>query len=224
MHSEPLAGYSVVTIPKNVRRVSIRVGPDRTIRVTLPHGIDPAPYLEKNRGWIMQRALEIENVAASCPGCEDQLLIDGRPCTMSQGPVCTLDREAGEATYTTPASFRDFLTRDLREDLAERIRNRSAEMGVRPGRVAVRRQKTRWGSCSSLGNLNFNLRLAALPAHLRDYVVVHELAHLHELRHSPAFWTICARHYPDPKAAEAELKRYWVLIERSGPWQVIAGA
>lgn len=218
-----LPGYSVITIPKKVRRVSIRVGPDRTIRVTLPHGVDPAPYLEKNRRWIAERASEIEGVAASCPGCEHHLLIDGRLCSLSGGTSCTLDREGGAATYTTPAAFREFLTRTLRADLTDRIQDRSAEMGVSPGRMSIRRQRTRWGSCSSLGNLNFNLRLSALPDHLKDYIVVHELAHLREMRHSPAFWAICARHYPDPKRAEAELKRYWVLIERSAPWQVIAG-
>jgi predicted metal-dependent hydrolase len=223
VHSELLPGYSVITIPKNVRRISIRVGPDRTIRVTLPHGVDPAPYLEKNRRWIAGRALEIERAAASCPDSEHRLLIEGRPCSLTPGSSCTLDLESGAATYTTPAAFREFLTRSLRADLTERILDRSAEMGVSPGRMSIRRQKTRWGSCSSLGNLNFNLRLSALPDHLKEYVVVHELAHLREMRHSPAFWTICARHYPDPKGAESELKRYWVLIERSAPWQVITG-
>lgn len=223
MHSEPLPGYSVITIPKKVRRVSIRVGPDRTIRVTLPRGVDPAPYLEKNRRWIAERASEIEAVAASSPGCEHHLLIDGRPCTLSGGTSCTLDLNAGEATYTTPAAFRAFLTRTLRTDLNDRIQERAAEMGVEPGRVSIRRQRSRWGSCSSLGNLNFNLRLSALPDHLKDYIVVHELAHLREMRHSPAFWAICARHYPDHRGAEAELRRYWVLIERSVPWQIVAG-
>jgi len=223
VHSEPLPGYSVITIPKKVRRVSIRIGPDRTIRVTLPHGVDPAPYLEKNRHWIAQRASEIESVAASSPGCEHHLLIDGLPCSLTSGASCTLNRDAGEATYTTPAAFREFLTRTLRAELNHRIQERSAEMDVEPGRVSIRRQKTRWGSCSSLGNLNFNLRLCALPDHLKDYIVVHELSHLREMRHSPAFWTICARHYPDPAGAEAELRRYWVLIERSVPWQIVAG-
>jgi len=223
VHSEPLAGYSVITIPKKVRRVSIRVGPDRTVRVTLPHGIDPAPYLEKNRCWIAERAREIEGIAASCPGCEHHLLIDGQFCSLSGGGACTLDREAGEATYTTPAAFRDYLIRTLRADLADRIQERAAEMGVSPGRVSIRRQRTRWGSCSSQGNLNFNLRLCALPDHLKDYVVVHELAHLKEMRHSRAFWAVCARHYPEPQVAGSELKRYWVLIERSIPWQIIAG-
>ena len=125
MHSEPLTGYSVITIPKKVRRVSIRVGPDRTVRVTLPHGIDPAPYLEKNRRWIAEQAREIEGIAASSPGCEHHLLIDGQPCSLSGGGSCTLDREAGEATYTTPAAFRNYLIRTLRADLADRIQELS---------------------------------------------------------------------------------------------------
>ncbi len=70
-------------------------------------------------------------------------------------------------------------------------------MGVRVGKVRVRRLKSRWGSCSSQGNLSFSLHLAQLPKPLVDYVVVHELAHLREMSHSPAFWAEVAAVMPD---------------------------
>ncbi len=73
-------------------------------------------------------------------------------------------------------------------------------------RVAIRDQRRRWGSCSSLGNLNFNYRLAFVPSHLREYVVVHELCHLKELNHSPAYWTHVQAVLPDYEKRVAELR------------------
>ena len=73
----------------------------------------------------------------------------------------------------------------------------AAQMGVNPAGVKVNGAKTRWGSCSSKGNLNFSWRVMLADEDAIDYVVVHELAHLLEMNHSPRFWAIVARHCPD---------------------------
>lgn len=75
-------------------------------------------------------------------------------------------------------------------------------------RVSIKRQSTRWGSCSKLRNLNFNYKLLFLPPALLDYVVVHELCHLEELNHSRAFWQLVAQTIPDYKIRRRELRRY----------------
>ncbi len=64
-------------------------------------------------------------------------------------------------------------------------------------RVSIRNTKTRWGSCSKQGNLNFHYKIVLLPARLADYIIVHELCHLRELNHSQAFWSLVGKSIPD---------------------------
>lgn len=73
----------------------------------------------------------------------------------------------------------------------------AAQMGISYGRITVRHQRSRWGSCSSAGNLNFNCLLMLTPEEIRDYVIIHELSHRREMNHSPAFWAQVARFCPD---------------------------
>ena len=80
-------------------------------------------------------------------------------------------------------------------------------VGVKPGRISVRSQRTKWGSCSAKGNLNFNCLLLLAPAEVLDYVVVHELCHLREMNHSPRFWAEVGRVYPNYAAARKWLRQ-----------------
>ena len=78
--------------------------------------------------------------------------------------------------------------------------------GFTYGKVAIRDQRSRWGSCSSSGNLNFNYRIALLPAYLSDYVIVHELCHRGEFNHSQGFWDLVARAMPNYRELRDELR------------------
>ena len=82
----------------------------------------------------------------------------------------------------------------------------AVKMGVTYGRITIREQKTRWGSCTSEGNLNFNWRLIFAPENVLDYVVVHELAYLKEMNHSPAFYAVVASVMPEYKTYEKWLR------------------
>ncbi len=81
-------------------------------------------------------------------------------------------------------------------------------MNVTYGRISIRDQKTRWGSCSGKGNLNFNWRLILAPEEVLDYVVVHELAHRREMNHSPAFWKLVEEILPDYRIRRQWLKQH----------------
>lgn len=80
--------------------------------------------------------------------------------------------------------------------------------GVTYGRVSIKNTKTRWGSCSSRGNLNFSYKLARIPERLMYYIVVHEVCHLRELNHSDAFWKLVAQKVPDYMRCKKDLVHY----------------
>jgi predicted metal-dependent hydrolase len=90
----------------------------------------------------------------------------------------------------------------------ERINIFSAQMNVRYTKIKIKDNSTRWGSCSSKGNLNFSLYLVAFPMDIIDYVVVHELAHLKEFNHSKKFWEIIRNIDRDYKEKISFLKKY----------------
>lgn len=90
--------------------------------------------------------------------------------------------------------------------VCRRLEYFSALYGYTYKRISIRNQKTRWGSCSKQGNLNFHYKIAFLPEHLADYIIVHELCHLKEMNHSKKFWDLVAITMPEHKARRRELR------------------
>lgn len=148
-------------------------------------------FVAEKQTWIQRKLEEIRQQEAererarSREGCNAFLL----PGTAAE-----------EAVYRAQAA----------DIFARKAAYYAARMGVTFNRITIRDQKTRWGSCSSKGNLNFNWRLVLAPVPVLDYVVVHELAHRREMNHSSRFWDIVEEMMPD-----YQIHRRW-LREHGG--------
>ena len=113
---------------------------------------------------------------------------------------------------------RRVLTRWLKQQalhtLTERTHVVGAAMGLTPKRIYVRTLRRKWGSCWPGGAVSFSYHLIMAPPEVLEYVVVHELAHLHERNHSPRFWALIAAHHP-----AYQLRRAW--LRTHGPWLAV---
>ncbi|MAP11448.1 MAG: hypothetical protein CMQ61_05275 [Gammaproteobacteria bacterium] len=107
------------------------------------------------------------------------------------------------------SQLRDLLERWYRGQARGLLWDRALVLGapldLKPTGISIRAQKTRWGSCNRNGGLNLNWRLLLLPVELSDYVLAHELCHLRQMNHSPAFWALLRELMPDYAAREARL-------------------
>lgn len=116
-------------------------------------------------------------------------------------------RERERADSLEPLSNEDLqkLCDSAVDYIPKRVEYFAAIVGVNYGRITIRNQKTRWGSCSSRGNLNFNCLLMLTPSDIIDYVIVHELCHRKVMNHSPKFWSEVEKVLPDYK-----IRRKWL--------------
>jgi predicted metal-dependent hydrolase len=123
--------------------------------------------------------------------------------TRQADPVSSLPR-------MTPV-VREQARRDTRVLVAHRLAHFNQTYQLTWKRIFVRNQRRSWGSCSKVGNLNFNLRLALLAPELADYVIVHELCHRQHFNHSKEFWSLVAKTIPDYKERRRALKKYRLI-------------
>lgn len=133
------------------------------------------------------------------------------PLRITDGPL----RFDGESFISAPFkdrasahdAFAHFYARRTRNLLQEEFPPLCKKIGAGPRRVNVKDVRSIWGSCSSSGGMTFSLRLAMLPAHLMEYVIIHELCHIFVMNHSPAFWSLVSQYCPDWGERRAELRR-----------------
>ena len=110
-----------------------------------------------------------------------------------------------------------YLVDDAKRLIPLRVDHYAKQMGVSYGRITIRSQHTRWGSCSSKNNLNFNCLLMLAPDDVLDYVVVHELCHLKEMNHSSRFWAEVQRVLPDYEMSYSWLRKHGAELRAQMP-------
>lgn len=172
----------VTVIRSNRKTVAIQVNSNLSVTVRAPRSVsekDIEEILKKKEAWISKHIEKIK---------ETKERVEAEPTEkLTREKVIAL---ADEALKVIP----------------ERVEYFAKVIGVTYGKITVRNQKTRWGSCSSKGNLNFNCLLMLAPPEVLDYVVVHELCHRKQMNHSKAFWLEVEKVLPNYKEVRKWLK------------------
>lgn len=198
------------------------------LEVVVPQGVGIArveAVLREKESWIVRTLRRVaEETARTAPpplttgrtlsfaGREIRLAValgaaEGRFRAALVGGVLTLTVATHEQEVIR-AALVAWYRRQAKMIIAERLVHCNAAYGFAFGRVSIKEQKSRWGSCSRQGNLNFNWRLLLAPLPVLDYVVTHELAHLKEMNHSPRFWQLVGRGCPDYLAHRRWLRQH----------------
>ena len=164
------AGAQINLIRSRRKTLSIRITQDGNLEIRAPLRMPQREidaFLREKEGWIAAHRAQVLR-----------------------------EKAAGQAQPLDGAAI-SALAEQMQKDLPALLDRHARSMGVTFGKVTIRCQQTRWGSCSSEGNLNFNCLLMLAPPEVLDYVVVHELAHRKQMNHSALFWQEVARECPD---------------------------
>lgn len=129
---------------------------------------------------------------------KDNILLVKLPCNLEQDKIALVVKNEIEAFFCNKAL----------KVIEDRVNYYKDIINVNPNKITLRNQKTRWGSCSSLGNISINWRITLAPLKIVDYIVVHELCHLKVLNHSKEFWLLVAKYIPNYKECEKWLKQH----------------
>ncbi len=130
--------------------------------------------------------------------------VRGRVEVVPGGVVVRLGRDGRDSAELLERWLRE----RAREVISDRVRARASALDVRPGRITIRDQRSRWASASANGSLSFSWRLVLAPPFVLDSVVVHELAHLRIRNHTRAFWSLVERHAPRTPEARRWLRQH----------------
>lgn len=213
------------------RRMTLRVrSAARDVTLTLPSRTSPLAardFVERHVGWIEQRLERLPERIPFEPGETIPLRGLAHRIVLHEGMRGLVRVEPGLrgedpslAVYGLPAHaprrIADFLKREARADLVEAAARHAAKLGVAIGRVTLKDTKSRWGSCSSNGDLAFSWRLILAPPYVLDYLAAHEVAHRREMNHGPRYWANVAKLMPDYERAEDWLKSYGATLHRYG--------
>lgn len=189
--------YKIQIIRSNRKTLGIEIREESTLLVRAPYRLpkkDILRFINEKSDWIEK---SMKKVKERQEKTRDELQ-DIQRLTMQE-----IEQLADRALEVIP----------------KRVAYYAEKTGVTYGRITIRNQKTRWGSCSQKGNLNFNCLLMLAPPEIVDYVVVHELCHRKEMNHSPRFWAEVEKVLPDYKIRRQWLKDNGERLMRMGGYK-----
>ncbi len=202
------------------RTLALVIERDGTLVVRAPLRMAEAEvrrFVEAKRNWIERKQAEAAKEAVIPHRFVDgelfpflgkllplRLVPDPEPALVMDGHGFRLSRSR---QADGRALFVDWYRAQARNYIAARLEYFSHSHNMKPVGLRISSARTRWGSCSRKGTLSFTWRLVMAPPEVMDYVIVHELAHLHEMNHSPAFWALVEKMLPDYQQRRAWLKK-----------------
>lgn len=220
------------------KSIELSIMPEGTLKIKSPKGI-PFTQLEeilmKKEKWILRHMKDVEEIKSQTQVALEEgakLLyrgqwytlkineqLDGKESLVEVEEDTILLYEPKVANTQVPKLYelrREKLIAWFAEETAKSIqlaiKTYSNQLGVSPQRIRLKDQKSRWGSCSSKGNLNFNWRLSMMPSSTLTYIVVHELSHLLEMNHSKKFYRLVEKVLPTFKEDQRWLKAHGALV------------
>jgi predicted metal-dependent hydrolase len=222
-HVHEVAGRSLpLKIVENDRakRLTLRIETGGGgLRVTMPPGLshlEVQHFLRRHQGWLESRLARMPDRPQVRPGVKLPLrgvphLIVHEPGRRGSVSVDAIEGTPvllvhGERIHL-PRRLVDFLKRQARADIEPLVAKHAATVGRRAKSIRFKDTSSRWGSCSSQGNLSFSWRIMMAPPAVINYLVAHEVAHLREMNHGPKFWALCQELCPDTLRCKAWLKR-----------------
>ncbi len=214
-----------VRVSEKARRLTARVHVGGRVEIVVPRGVGPrmvrdfvqrfTPWIDRKVAAMGQSATVVEAVPA-----EIFFALTGErfPVSFKAGPRHRFLEEPGQLQIVAPDEegarrrLRRWLRRAAAQRLAPRLVQLAKEMNHRVSKVAIRCQRTRWGSCSSRGTVSLNCSLLFLPDEVVRYLFVHELTHLTHMNHSAGFWRAVEAQEPQYKRLDAALLEGWRTV------------
>ncbi len=222
-----------VRVSARAKNVIIKLIPDKGVEVVIPRGVDEREvpgFLEKRRQWIEDgiRRLENKGFALSPPEVvlPDEIRFEASGEVFyirrvrNRKPGLKLRRNVNKVQLSGMdwndrqelELLRKFVREEARKFLVPELKRLSHNLNLPFRKVFIRSQRRRWGSCSSKGNINLNMKLMFLPYRLARYVLIHELCHTVHLNHSAKYWRLVKMVVPDVEDLEKELNQAGRLI------------
>ncbi|MGH2867221.1 MAG: M48 family metallopeptidase [Solirubrobacteraceae bacterium] len=205
---------------ERARRVRVTVDAGRGVEVVLPRRAaerEAAAAVRELRPWIERRVGELQRAHETVAARGDCVPYLGSLLQVCPEPGRTRVHRRG-AELLAPAgaqrgpALERWYRRAARDEIAPRLDVACARAGSHYTQLSIRGQRTRWASCSREGAMSFNWRLLLAPEPVLDYVVWHEVCHLEVMDHSPRFWGLLARHWPDYREHSAWLRRHGATL------------